>query len=85
MSTTCCESFKSFGEVGKKFFNGVTFTPCDRLASKKLSVQITVNTSGLSGFTPQKYTHFFGKWVALTHSTYCHTLYTLAKMGIFTS
>ena len=20
MSTTCCESFKSFGEVGKKFF-----------------------------------------------------------------
>ena len=28
MSATCCESFKSFGEVGKKFFlHGVFFTP----------------------------------------------------------
>ena len=44
-----------------------------------------INPSRLSGFTQQKYTHFFGKWVALPHSTYGHTLYTLAKMGIFTS
>ena len=47
-------------------------------------VSPTINPYGLSGFTQQKYTHFFGKWVALTHSTYGHTLYTLAKMGIFT-
>ena len=44
-----------------------------------------INPSGLSGFTQQKYTHFFGKWIALIHSTYGHTLYALAKMGIFTS
>ena len=44
-----------------------------------------INSSGLSGFTQQIYTHFFGKCVALTHSTYCLTLYTLAKMCMFTS
>ena len=27
MSTTCCESFKSFGEVGKKFFISNLYDP----------------------------------------------------------
>ena len=27
MSTTCCESFKSFGEVGKKFFISNFYDP----------------------------------------------------------
>ena len=53
--------------------------------SMKKWVSLTINIPGLIGFTQQKYTHFFGKWVVLTHSAYCHTLYTLAKMGTFNS
>ena len=52
---------------------------------EKRVVSPTNNPYGLIGFTTQKYTHFFGKWVALTHSTYGHTLYTTAKSSIFTS
>ena len=44
-----------------------------------------INPYGLIGFTTQKYTHFFGKWVDLTHSTYGYTLYTTAKSSMFTS
>ena len=51
---------------------------------EKRLVSPTINPYGLSGFTTQKYTHFFGKWAALTHSTYGNTLYATAKSGIFT-
>ena len=52
---------------------------------EKRVVSSTINPYGLSGFTQQKYTHIFGEGVALTHSTYGHTLYTAAKSSIFTS
>ena len=65
-------------------FSIFSFRTCIGFFQEKW-VSPMINPPGLSGFTQQKYTHFFGKWVALTHSTYGHTLYTLAKMGIFTS
>ena len=43
MSTTCCESFKSFGEVGKKFFfTWGHFHPSVRLARDHVSIRITI-------------------------------------------
>ena len=58
---------------------------CMGFFKKNGVVSPTINLYGLIGFTTQKYTHFFGKWVALTHSTYGHTLYTTAKSSILTS
>ena len=43
MSTTCCESFKSFGGVGKQFFLKCgRFHSSYRLARYRISTQITV-------------------------------------------
>ena len=35
MSTTCCESFKSFGEAGKKFFISNFYDPEISAPAKK--------------------------------------------------
>ena len=51
MSTTCCKSFKSFGEVGKNFFYMGHFHPSVRLARYRVSIRITVKQVLIYFFT----------------------------------
>ena len=62
MSTTCCESFKSFGEVGKKFFISNFYEP-EISSPAKNSLCLTAPYSEVSSaITNLFYQSYFNIW-----------------------
>ena len=82
MSTTCCESFKSFGEVGKKFFISNFYDP-KILSPAKNGMSLTAVYSEVSSaITNLFYQSYFNIWGTCSKKVWMYMMLGLGFVAI---